>query len=163
MFEFFSWIAAILAITWSRKKDVEEILSDPESRRAYAIKLDSQRDRFNQRLTKSDEFLDWFFGDAGRTFLFCLMFALIYSSAVFLFNLAFSKSDYGALGVDPIPAWKAKLLFGGIMIATAIAFGAARFLSKPSLDLSKAPSVQGDKPWYRTNVRSRFFWRFHLP
>jgi hypothetical protein len=163
MFEFFSWIAAILAITWSRKKDVEEILAYPESREAYAVKLVSPNVRFNSYLSRFDKFLEWLFGDAGRMFLFCLMFALIYSSSVFLFNLAFSKSDYGALGVDPIAAWKTKLLFVGIVIATAIAFGGARFLSKPSLDLSIAPFARGfDKPWYRTNVRSGYFWRVHL-
>ena len=168
MFEFFSWIAAVLAITWSRKGDVEKILDDPGSREAYAKKLVSPNDRFNEYLTKFEEFLDWLFGDAGRfgdafrMFLLCLMFALIYSSSVFLFNLAFSKSDYGALGVDPISAWKTKLLFVGIMIATAIAFGGARFLSKPSSDFSKEPSVRGfDKPSYRAKVR-RSYLGVHL-
>ena len=168
MFEFFSWIAAVLAITWSRKKDVEEILKEQASRDAYADKLVTPNDRFNFYLSKFDSILDEIFGEldrfrgAVRMFLFCLMFALMYSSSVFLFNLAFSKSDYGAIGVDQIPAWKTKLLFAGIMIATAFAFGVTRYLSKPSAGFSIEISNRGfDKPSYRGNVRRKHFW-FHL-
>ena len=157
MVEFFSWVASILAITWARKQDVNKIIAEPSSREAYAIKLVSQNIRFNRYLSWFNGVLDRVFGDSGRMFLFCLMFALIYSSSVFLFNLAFSRSNYGALGVDSIPAWKTKLLFFGIIIATAIAFGGARFLRKPSLYFSKKPSVRGlNKSRYRAKVRRRY-------
>lgn len=157
MVEFFSWLASILAITWARKQDVNKIISEAASREAYAVKLVSQNIRFNLYLSRFGEILDRVFGDPVRMFLFCLMFALMYSSSVFLFNLAFSKSDYGALGVDPIPVWKTKLLFVGIIIATAIAFGGARFLRKPSWYFAGQPSVREfNKPRYRARIRQRY-------
>jgi hypothetical protein len=157
MIEFFSWIASILAITWARKQDVSKIIAEPASRDAYAIKLVSQNIRFNLYLRRFGEVLDRIFGDWGRMLLFCLMFALIYSSLVFLFNLAFTKSNYGALGVDPIPAWKTKLLFVGIIIATAIAFGSARFLRRPSLHFAARPSARAlNKARYKAKIRRKY-------
>jgi hypothetical protein len=157
MVEFFSWLASILAITWARKQDVNEIISEPASREAYALKLVSQNARFNLYLARFGKILDWIFGDSGRMLLFLLMFALIYSSSVFLINLAFAKSNYVALGVDPIPAWKTKLLFVGIIIATAIAFGGARFLRRPSKYFKEKPSSRGlSKPRYRLRIRRKY-------
>jgi len=144
MVEFFSWIASILAVTWARKQDVSRAIEDPSSRNEYSQKLLQKNKNFSQYLRRFNEVLNHILGSSWNTFSFCVMLALIYSSAVFLFNLAFSKS---ILDADKLPAWQSKLLFVAIISATIIVYGIARINQGSSKFFSKGHA--GGKPSHR--------------
>ena len=155
--EFFSWIASILAVTFTRKQDVQKIIEDQPSRDAYSAKLLEKNQSFAEYLKGFEAFLNKYLGTPARTFLFCLMLALIYSSAVFLFNLAFSKS---ILDSDKLPAWQSKLLFAGILMTAIVAYGFARIRHAPSEFFENPRSKKISERHYR-RIRYKFL-PFHL-
>ena len=157
MIEFFSWIASILAVTFTRKQDVQKIIEDQPSRDAYSAKLLEKNQSFAEYLKGFEAFLNKYLGTPARTFLFCLMLALIYSSAVFLFNLAFSKS---ILDSDKLPAWQSKLLFAGILMTAIVAYGFARIRHAPSEFFENPRSKKISERHYR-RIRYKFL-PFHL-
>jgi hypothetical protein len=150
MFEFFSWIASILAVTWARKQDVARAIDDARSRREYLRKLLQRNKSFSQYLQRFNNFLNQILGTPANTFAFCVMLALMYSSAVFLFNLAFSTS---ILDADKLPAWQSKLVFAAIIGATVVVYGVARINHRSSRFFTRQQA--GGKP---RNRRYRKIW-----
>lgn len=158
MFEMFSWVASIIAVIWARKHDIDNIISDESSRLQYASAIQYPEDRFRILLRRFRKVIESVMQRGWRMFFFCFMIAVIYSSFVFLMNLALANDGIDILNVGTGDIWKTRLLFVAITAASFLVYTIARYSSKHSPGLMRKASGNA-AAWvvYRRNVKRRYY------
>lgn len=171
MLEVFSWIASVAAVIWARKQDIVKLIDDPYSRKALSFKLTHPHDAFRVRVKTITLALDRYLESGIRTFFFCLMAALIYSSMAFMFNMAIAKNNLTLLGISPFPAWKSQLIFLLVISTSMICFSIARLNAKPRKTFASISSANNfnqsrymiiRKKYILINIASAIFYSWSI-
>jgi len=157
MLEILTVFFSSLAIIWARKNDIQQEIADQQSRIQLADAFRHPKDKLNANLNRFHTLLLNVIGEGVHIPAFCLATSLSFSAAAFLVAIVNGSPSIESLYLPHhtrFPEYH-RLLFAGVVLASAALFLIARYRSTP-----RGGNVNNTAPLYTMSrrLKSPIIW-----